>query len=297
MSQSFAFDTSATHRLIESRIAALADDVDGLVSPPEICIKLEQLLNDDTASTDDFGDIIALDPSLTARVLKLANSAHYSFAGRIDTVSRAISILGTTELTSLCYAVSGVATFSKISNDLTNVRIFWQHAAYCALLAKALARKCNVLHPERFFVAGMLHDVGTLVLQHRYPEECAHIISEADGSESRISELEYDTFGFNHAELGARILEQWNLPDTLCTALRHHHDGYMTADMRDAAIMYVADTLTAEFGAGVSGLEPDQFEIPEHITEMIGLPYDFDRDALFDEISPEFVDTVYTLLT
>jgi len=290
-------DIDTTADLTGRAVLALVDEASGLVSPPDICMKLENLMRDDAASADSFGDIIAYDPNLTAQILKLANSAHVSYRGRIDTVSRAITILGTSEILSLAYTAHAVANFSRIDSELTDVRMFWQHAAYVALLAKAIAKKRHVLHPERLFVAGMLHDIGTLMLNHGYPTKCAELIDAAAGSESVLARLEREAFGFDHAGVGAALLERWGVPTHLCDAVRWHHSAEMALSSTEAAILLVADGLAAQFGANFCSMPCQTPEFPEPVLAAVGLANDFDPNEFFDQISPEFVEIVYTLLT
>lgn len=290
-------DIDTTADLTGRAILELVDEVSGLVSPPDVCIKLENLLRDESASADSFGDVIAYDPNLTAQILKLANSAHVSYRGRIDTVSRAVTVLGTSEILSLAYTAHAVANFSKIDSEITDVRTFWQHAAYVALIARAIAKQRNVLHPERLFVAGMLHDLGALILNHGYPSRCAELIAAAGGDEMLLARLEREAFGFDHAALGAALLERWQLPRHLCDAVRWHHSREMVPSLTEAAVLYVAEGLAALFGANFCATPLEQPDFPPAVLEAAGLSPDFDPYDYFDQISPEFVEIVYTLLT
>jgi HD-like signal output (HDOD) protein len=127
----------------------LIGDVSFLVSPPDVCIKVFGLLESGQASAQEIGDVISHDPSLTARLLQLVNSSFFNFARRVDTVSRAITVLGTRELYSLVLAVSAIKSFSRLPVTLVNIDTFWRHGIFTGLLAREIARKIRILHPER----------------------------------------------------------------------------------------------------------------------------------------------------
>ena len=141
--------------------------VSGLVSPPDICIRVFELIESQTASVKQIGDVISQDPNLSVRLLKIVNSSYYHFSSRVDTISRAITIIGIRELSSLIIAISAIKTFSNIPNHLVNIDTFWRHSIYTALIARSLALQCDVLHPERLFVSGLLHDIGSLIIYNR----------------------------------------------------------------------------------------------------------------------------------
>jgi len=231
---------------------ALVKDVSGLVSPPDICMRIFELLQSPDSSARDVGDVIMRDANLTARLLKIVNSPFYNFPRRIDTVSRAIAVVGTRDLYNLVVAVSAVRTFSNLATDLVSMDTFWRHSLFTALAARDLAQHCQVLHPERLFVAGMLHDLGSLVLYHRLPELSRDLLLVAGGDEGRLYEAELDGLGFGHPELGGLLLELWNIPDSLQSAVRHHHrpEAADTENRLEAAILHVSESLANQSGVG-----------------------------------------------
>ena len=199
------------------RITDLVKDVSGLVSPPDVCVRVFELMRASTSSAEDFGEIIGRDPNLTTRLLRMVNSSFYGFASRIDTVSRAIAVIGTQELYALVISVSAVQSFSKIAPQQVDMSSFWRHSVCCGLIARRLSRHCGVLHPERLFIAGLLHEVGTLVLFHQLPELSAELVEACEGDEDSLHRAELDTLGYSHAEVGSLLLTLWSLP-LHCTA-------------------------------------------------------------------------------
>lgn len=282
------------------RIAqTLVDDLSPLVSPPEVCLKVNELLGDERATIDDFAVVIIRDPALTARLLRLVNSSFYGLQSRVDTVSRAIQLLGMRELQKLVCAVSAIEKFSRLSNRITNMNTFWRHGVYTGLMSQALAKRLRVLHPERLFVAGVMHDLGTLLINHRYPEIAEETIRAARGDERQLRLLELEELGFDHAHLGSLMLSGWRLPDSIIDAIAWHHEpaGAELSPV-DAAILATADGL-ANF-AGTGSFSEFVATTPGHdlaLFESLGLPTDFDVDALMDEVDRQFVESIYLLVS
>lgn len=216
-----------------------------LVSLPEVCIQVQALADSSHTTADDIADVVSKDTALTTRLLKLVNSAYFSLPRKIDTVSRAVNMIGMRELRNLTLAASAAEVFSNIPPDLIDMAGFWQHSVYTGLLARNLAQCCNVLHSERLFTAGLLHDVGRLLMLMKVPEETANAQALLLQSKQDICQLEEDLIGFSHAEVGEALLLHWNMPENLCASIRYHHnpDGAENAHL-EAAIVHIADQVT-----------------------------------------------------
>jgi HD-like signal output (HDOD) protein len=249
-------------------------DISSLVSPPDVCIRVFELVESNQATARELGEIISCDPSLTARLLRLVNSSFYQYSRRIDTVSRAIAVIGISELYNLVIAVSAVKSFSRIPGFVVNIDTFWRHGISCGIIARMLARRCGVLHTERLFVAGLLHDIGSLLVYNRAPETARDLILAARGNEGVLYRTEHQAFGFSHADLGGLLLEQWRLPDPLQQAVRHHHDPAAagTHGRMEAAIVHIADALANHREQGAFSAEPSaEVFIDESAWETTGL--------------------------
>ncbi len=246
-------DTSASS--LPTSPAELVGGVVRLVSLPEVCIRVNEMLDDPHASAADFGKVIGQDTGLTARLLKIVNSSFYGFPSRIETVSRAVTVIGLRELRGLVLAASAVETFSRIPTEVLNMVRFWRHSVYTGVVAQALAEQASVLHSERLFVAGLLHDIGKLILCHRLPEVARTIQQRLQQADKPDFLIERELLGFDHAAVGGELIRAWQMPASLETAVRFHHDpGAAEAYPLEAALVHIANSMT---GMAEQGLDVD----------------------------------------
>ena len=140
-----------------------------LISLPDIYLRLRSVLDDPDFSMSEVADVISRDPGMTARLLRLVNSAYFGLAAKIETVTRATSLLGTQQVHDLVLATSVADTFEGMSSEVMDMQRFWRRSIHCGILSRQLANKCNVLDSERLFVAGLLRDIGHLVMYQTIP--------------------------------------------------------------------------------------------------------------------------------
>lgn len=277
--------------------STLVAKVGHLVSLPDVCIRLSELLQSPESTIGQIGEIILRDPNLAARLLRLVNSPAFALRARIDTVSRAITVLGTRELYGMVLAISAVRTFRSLPSALVNMDTFWRHSIYSALLARILARRCALLHPERLFIAALMHDMGSLVLYRLLPELAAELLLTAQGNEQVLCHAERDVLGFTHAELGGLLLAHWHMPETLSISVARHHEPAAAGDAGlEASIVHVADVLANDSGIGghceaTAGTE----EFDPFAEALVGTLAAADRDAILSEASAQFVETTAAL--
>ncbi len=202
-----------------------------LLSMPEVCLRIQQLADDPRADMAELGQLVIQDPALTMRLLKLVNSAYYGFPGKVDTISRAVNLVGIAELRNLTLAMAAVEVFGGLENENFDMLGFWRHSVYCALVARYLAKQARVLHAERLFIAGLLHDVGRLLIFSLLPEESARIQQRMDQGEE-VCAAERSELGFDHAQVGYELLSLWQIPKELRIAVAFHHLPEVTEEAR-----------------------------------------------------------------
>jgi putative nucleotidyltransferase with HDIG domain len=247
-------------------LEALVGDAATLVSLPEVVVRINALVDDPQSSAEDIGRVVSQDAALTARLLTLANSAMFGLPRRIDTVSRAIAVLGTRQVRDLTLGLSAVRAFRGIPNDLVSMESFWHHSVLCAVAARALAAECARGRPESSFVAGLLHDIGQLVLFNRLPDESrqALLMTVDAPNEPDLHLCEREILGFDHATVGGALARRWRLPAGLVECIECHHDpAKAQAHPLDVAIAHIANTT-----AVLAEVESDELEDAPAIDPM-----------------------------
>ena len=267
----------------------LVNDTVELASLPSVVMRAMELLNHPHTSASDIGEIIAEDPALTARLLKIVNSAFYGFPSRIDTISRAITIVGTLELTDLILASSAIQVFYRLPNQLINMQDFWEHSLYSGVVARVLARYLRAPNTERCFVMGLLHDIGSLVLYRQQPDLSRSALELAIKKSQPLHIAEQEVFGFHHGEVGAELMRAWNLPESFMEVARHHHQPSVAERYRlETATVHLADVITgmalstASGTSRVAALEPGAWELTGLSVEIME-PVVAEADAQFEE--------------
>jgi len=273
----------------------LVSGVDGLVSLPEVCFLVNDLVNDPNSEIEQIGHVISQDPALTARLLRLVNSSYYGFSNKIETVSRAILMVGLKELQHMVWATTAVETFSGLSPDQANMAGFWRHSIFTAVLSRILARECNILHPERLFVGGLLHDIGRLIFYCKLPQAMEEVLRlEQETGQRDGLDIERQVLGFDHAEVAGDLFESWKLPEALCIAVRHHHDPASTPGQgMESAILHVADVMAHVLEAGDDeGLES---ACDAHAWQYLNLPVERIKPVLHEAVF-QFIEALELLL-
>ena len=281
----------------QESITRLLGGVEGLVSPPDVCMRMFELIHSPSTSVTDIANLVSVDPNLTTRVLRMANSAFYRFRRKIDTVSRAITVIGTTELYQLVLSISAVKSFNNLPNELVKMETFWRHSIYTGLLARALAVRADVLHPERLFVAGVMHDIGSLILYHQRPEAMRDILVIAEGDEEVMYQAEMDRFGFSHASVAAYLMDSWQLPEELIFSIKWHHQPELAEKAgMEAHILFLANHLVNESEQGnFMGSPRTDIAIPEAMLEVVGLSED-ELFFAFEEAAEQFSSTLESMI-
>ena len=167
-----------------------------LPSLPEVFLRLDEAISSPRCSIGDIGDILQDDTALCSRLLRIANSPFYSFPSKIDTITRALTLVGTQQLRDLVLATSVMKVFRDIPADLINMEMFWRHCIATGVAARVIATYLRESNGEYFYVMGLLHDIGYLMIYTRLPNEAEKILTQSKESESLVYELEKEALGF-----------------------------------------------------------------------------------------------------
>jgi len=243
---------------------------------PDIYYKTIAAINNPEASLDDIAGIVSKDTTLSAKVLQLVNSSFYSLRQKVDTLTWALALIGTNQLMTVVSGVSAVSLFKKIPSRLINMVSFWEHSIACGTAARLLSSYYpERMDGERFFVAGLLHDIGRLILVQNLPARFYEIFQRVRQEEIFLFTAEAEEFGADHSVIGAELALQWNLPGSLVNMIRNHHFPTQENAFFEAAIINLADIIVNAIEIGNSG----EFFVPV-IEPNVSQDLNLDREML-----------------
>ncbi|WP_035244794.1 HDOD domain-containing protein [Desulfonatronovibrio hydrogenovorans] len=225
----------------------------GLVSLPEVFHEIVEVVRSPTSSAGHIAEVISRDPSLSSRILRLVNSSFYGFMARVDTLTRAVAIVGTVEITNLAMGIAVTSTFTDIPPEIVDMPDFWEHSLAVGVLARIMAAQTKCPGLERLFVGGLLHDIGRLVLLKNYPRLSGRMILATSVRPATLYQLEKKSMGFSHAGLGGRLLKEWEIPESLADMVGFHHCPEKALDSQEACLIHIADIISHALGLGHSG--------------------------------------------
>ncbi|MCU0608189.1 MAG: HDOD domain-containing protein [Chitinispirillaceae bacterium] len=259
---------------------------------PEISSRLMGLIRNPRASVNDVADIIGQDVSLSAKVLRLANSAYYGMPGKITTINNAVVLLGFRVITTIVLSVTVFDLFpeGKGSSRLFDHKAFWRHSFGCGLIAKHLAlclKKKFLFDPEESFCAGLLHDIGKVVLEQYLHAEFHRALNAAKSDGLPLFTAEKKVLGFTHADAGQWLTAGWGLPSGIGEPLARHHDSSSGPHQADsAALCQAADWLCYQTGMAI-----DPACVPPMLDQGIRTAFAL-SDSLIEEIRVTVPDEV-----
>jgi len=234
-------------------IKKLADQTIKLPEVPSIVFELNEVIANPMSSADDIAQVVQKSPSLTAILLKFANSPFYGFPSKIDKISLAVTLIGTREICGLALGLSILSTFDKIPKEFLDMFSFLKHSVACGIISRMLATHKGISQTEQFFVSGLLHDIGRLIIYCNYPEDSRNIIGLSRINNNLLYEAESNYFGCNHSHFGKHLIQQWKLPLSLENNIFYHHNPSESQKPVPATLVHLADIITNGLGIGTSG--------------------------------------------
>lgn len=251
-----------------------------LASFPDIFFRIKEVLDDESASADKIAKVVSTDMNLSAKLLKLVNSPLYGFSQTVDTISRAVALVGARELSTLALGISTINYFKDIPPELVNMRTFWRHSITCGVFAKLIAATQTGVSPERCFIGGLLHDVGRLILFKKLPYASTEAMLFARENSIPLVEAERSILEFIHTDISIPLLKAWQFPEAISDMVNFHHNPMEFPNPLDPAIIHVADNLAnaVEIAEGGMYVLPG---IDEEAWELLGIePDPFIADAV-----------------
>lgn len=228
---------------------------------PDICLRLRNMLDDPRSGADDIAKLISVDPSLTAKILRLANSALFRFPSQIESISKAVNIIGGEALYNLVMAETANSAYSTFNSHLINLELHWRESVYRGLVARYLANQARVRANERFFVMGILANFSEMVVAKCAPDKYQDYLNDEHPGLPHEKQIKY--FGFTFSECSGNIMENWKLPLPLFYPVKNMHLQQKVASELDIALMACANRIT------LRQLRKDEYENIELFTPEI----------------------------
>ena len=262
-----------TRDLIQRRVLKRVNDIPSL---PQFVIETLKKLDDPKSSAADVANKLSRDEGLVIRVLRLANSAYYGLSRRISSVSEAISFLGFKTVKSIVLAAS---VYKFMDSSFTGYALdrgdLWKHSQSVASTARFLAAHVKGVDPEEAYIAGMVHDIGKIVLNDYVRFGYSIIIRLVEEEQLPFTDAEKQVLGFDHAQVGELVIEQWNLPEIyMYTTSNHHSPAALPEDMQEyrlvVDVVHVANAICSMLGAGI-GADGLQYSLSEESLARIGV--------------------------
>ncbi len=218
---------------------------DALPTLPEIYTKVSAQLDDIDASVDDIGETVSTDPAISYKILTMVNSAYFGLRNEISSISQAISLIGRFRLKQILIGALLGEVFKGLDSQHFSLKDFWEHSIRTAIIAKQLAIDSDYSEePETIFTAGLLHDVGRLILAAQRPEVLPEIDQRSILNHIEITRAEVDIIGISHTEIGGALMQKWDFPDLIWVCvLNHHRPDYHGPFFNAAQFIYLANQL------------------------------------------------------
>lgn len=222
---------------------------------PHVVNRVIELADDPKADTQELCLMIGQDQVLVSKVLKLVNSAYYGLPRKIGTISEAVTILGMQTIKTVVIGASIYSTLNSVNNGSKQEQ-FWRHSVACAAASRIISIKTGLKQGEQTFVAGLIHDIGKIILTLFMPAEYVKVTEITRMGGKSVFEAEKDVLGFTHAEIGRFIAEKWNLPGFLVDTIGGHHDRSLEGENADILkVVYLANAAADMAGYGSDSAE------------------------------------------
>lgn len=265
---------------------SIVEAVNDLPSLHHIVTKVMELTEDPDSTAQDINNVLNQDQGMTAKVLKMANSAFYGFPRRIGTVTDATILLGFKTIRSIVMAasVSDILSQEIKGYALENGEL-WRHSQCAAMAARLIGKKAKFARLDLAYTAALLHDIGKVILNSSMLEAYHDVVTRVNAGDISFIDAENLLIGFNHAIVGAKVVEKWNLPAELVEAIELHHNiEKAEINKKLTAIVHVADAICVSMGIGI-GIDGMLYPMSAEAMSLLGLD-----ESEIDNIISELVD-------
>ena len=233
------------------KIVSKSDDMPTL---PTVYSRIEEAVDDPDSAFEDIARIVMNDQGLSARLLRLANSAFYGYPSGVSSVAEALTVIGLQQFKNMALSTCIMDVFRGIPPGLVNMEQFWRKSIGCGLCARVMGLELREANSERFFLGGLLHKIGRLIIYKELPDKALEILEVSKNREVHLHHIETEILGFNHADVGAALLEYWNLPNALQELVGCYLRPVMAkTSVKDVSLIHIADFVTESLSLGYTG--------------------------------------------
>ncbi len=265
-----------------------------LVSMPAVYARLREVMDQEGSTMSDVAEVVSLDPALSARLLRIANSAYYGLPAQVDTITRAASLIGVQQIHDLVLATSVANAFHGLPNELMDMNTFWFRSVTCGYLARELGHASGLRQTEGLFVRGLLHDLGHLILYNQFPDLCREALAGAGGHLIDLFRKEQELIGCDACQVTTALMRQWNFPETLVESIA-------SLDAEDASSLSGCEAGVLNIAVWVThGMDTDMLiadicqAVPAAIWKLTGLVPEH-VETVISEISEEMIEAMNQL--
>lgn len=257
----------------EAMLAKL-DEIENLPTLPAMVQQIQKLINSPNSSMNQIGALISKDQAIAARVVRLVNSAFYGLGRKVSSIPQAIVVLGLNTVKNLVTGVSVIKMFETADKvSLFNRDAFWMHSFGCAMGARLIAKNLGRSEPEDYFLAGLLHDIGVLILDQFFHDEFVRVLKHSNDNSIDYYTAEQKILGVTHCEVGAIVAEKWKIPDFLIQTIRYHHTSVnqnpqINSDVIN--VVHIADVAATNAGLHM-GFHPGKNNYFENVLAVTGI--------------------------
>ncbi len=220
---------------------------------PSTVFELNEVIANPVASAEDIARVVNKSPSLAAILLKIVNSPIYAFPSQIDTIPRAVTLIGTREISDLALGISAISIFKDIPENMIDMHLFLKHSLACGIISRVLCANKDITQTEQLFVSGLLHDIGRLILYKYYPEQMKKILIRSESSKELLHQEEKIGLACKHTDIGRDLLKKWKIPFSIVNNVFYHHNPSDADNRTNATIVHLADIIVHSLEIGTSG--------------------------------------------
>ncbi|MDR4505149.1 MAG: HDOD domain-containing protein [Candidatus Scalindua sp.] len=253
-------------------LVKLLNKIEELPPLPQSIPQILDITRNPDSSAHDLTKVFERDPTLAAGILKLANTAYYGFNRKISTISHAVVCLGFNTIRSIALTAS---THGMLSNGIDAYHLekgmLWQHSTACAICARMIAQHVKYKDCEEAYIAGLLHDIGKIILSSFAEEQYDEIIEKTMDNKTPYNVAELEVLGYDHPQIGGKIIEKWNLPPALVEAVQYHHQPEKAENNTILTyIVHLADAICDMLGIGL-GSDGLMYIFEENTFDILGI--------------------------